>query len=167
MQQIKEETTPAAQKLVIVREFNAPIETIWKAWTEEEHFKKWWGPKDYTCPFCKIDLKVGGKYLFCMRSPKGNEYWTTGEYLEITAPAKLVYTDSFSDKNGNPLPPPNFETSPDFPELIKVTVILLEKKQKTIMTLIHEGIPQEDMKLLAEHVWNEAFDKMASSISNF
>ena len=165
MEHLKEEIAEAkSQKLVIVREFNAPIETIWKAWTEEEHYKKWWGPKDYTCPVCKIDLKVGGKYLFCMRSNKGNEYWTTGEYLEISAPTKLVYTDSFSDENGNPLPPP-FNVSAEHPEQIKVTVILLEKSGKTIMTLIHEGIPEDELKQLAEKIWNEAFDKLATSIT--
>ena len=166
MQQLNEEITEVkSQKLVIVREFNAPIETVWQAWTVEEHYKKWWGPKDYTCPVCKIDLRVGGKYLFCMRSPKGNDYWTTGEYLEVSAPGKLVYTDSFSDENGNPIAPPADISSSGLPENVKVTVVLVEKERKTIMTLIHEGITADEMKQMAERIWNEAFDKMATGIS--
>jgi uncharacterized protein YndB with AHSA1/START domain len=165
MQQTEENITEVkSEKLVIVREFNAPIEIVWKAWTIEEHYKKWWGPKDYTCPVCKIDLRVGGKYLFCMRSPKGNNYWTTGEYLEISAPNKLVYTDSFSDENGNPVPPQASVTSLGQPENVKVTVVLIEKEGKTIMTLIHEGMPADEMKQMAERIWNEAFDKMTMSI---
>ncbi len=152
-----------SRKLVIVRELNAPVEMVWKAWTEEKHYRKWWGPENYSCPYCKIDLRVGGKYLFCMLSPKGNEYWTTGEYLEIEAPVKLVYTDSFSDKNGNKLPPPSEVSASDMPGEIKVTVLLLEKKGRTIMTLIHEGIPEGEMKHMAERIWNEAFDKMEAS----
>lgn len=164
MQQLNEDIAEIkSQKLVIVREFTASIELVWKAWTEEEHYKKWWGPKDYSCPVCKIDLRVGGKYLFCMLSPKGNEYWTTGEYLEISAPTKLVYTDSFSDKNGNAIPPPPDVTSNGMPEIVKVTVVLIEKEGKTIMTLIHEGITEDEMKQMAERIWNEAFDKMAES----
>jgi len=165
MQHLEEEYTKlGSEKLVIVREFNAPIESVWKAWTVEEHYKKWWGPKGYTCPVCRIDLKVGGKYLFCMRSESGTEYWTTGEYLEISAPAKLVYTDSFSDENGNPLPPPQNISTNGFPGMIKVTVMLLERGGKTIMTMIHEGITEDELKQLAEKIWNEAFDKMAASL---
>lgn len=165
MQQTKEDVTDlTGRKLVIVREFNAPVETVWNAWTSEEHFIKWWGPEGYTCPYCRIDLKVGGKYLFCMRSSNGKEYWTTGEYLEISAPVKLVYTDSFSDENGNPLPPPFDLTSAEFPEPVKVSVILLDKNGKTVMTLIHEGIPEDELKQLAEKIWNEAFDKMSAVV---
>jgi uncharacterized protein YndB with AHSA1/START domain len=99
-----------------------------------------------------------------MLSPKGNKYWTTGEYLEISAPNKLVYTDSFSDENGNAIPPPQDVTSHGMPQNVKVTVVLIEKEGKTIMTLIHEGIPEDEMKQMAERIWNEAFDKMAASI---
>ena len=100
-----------------------------------------------------------------MRSSGGKEYWTTGEYLEISEPVKLVYTDSFSDENGNPLPPPPDITSSELPEVVKVTLILLEKKGRTIITLIHEGIPEDELKQLAEKIWNEAFDKMEASFN--
>src|SRR5919204_652300 len=66
-----------------------------------EHFKLWWGPKDYTCPFCEMDLRVGGKYLNCMRSPKGRDYWSTGVFREILLMERLVFTDSFADEQGN------------------------------------------------------------------
>lgn len=100
-----------------------------------------------------------------MRSPKGNDYWTTGEYLEISAPNKLVYTDSFSDKHGNTIPPPASVTAHGVPENVKVTVVLIEKEGKTIMTLIHEGIPEDEMKQMAERIWNEAFDKMNNALA--
>ncbi len=60
--------------IVIERIFDAPRELVWRAWTDEEMTKKWWGPKDFTAPSIKIDLKVGGKYVFCMRGPKGSEW---------------------------------------------------------------------------------------------
>ena len=55
------------RELVIMREFNAPRELVWRAFTEPEQIKKWWGPKAFTAPVVKIDLRVGGEYLFCMR----------------------------------------------------------------------------------------------------
>lgn len=60
-----------ARELVITRIFAAPRKLVWKAWTNPEHLMRWWGPKDFTSPACKIDLRVGGKYLFCMRSKEG------------------------------------------------------------------------------------------------
>ena len=54
------------EELVITRIIDAPLEMVWKAWTIPEHVMRWWGPKDYTSPTCKIDLREGGKYIFCM-----------------------------------------------------------------------------------------------------
>jgi uncharacterized protein YndB with AHSA1/START domain len=62
------------QKTVSInRLFNLTVDTVWKAWSEPEQFKKWWGPKDYTCPVCTIDFKVGGENLACMKGPDGKD----------------------------------------------------------------------------------------------
>jgi len=76
-------TTVGNEELFITRIFDAPGELLWKAWTEPESVKRWWGPKNFTSPFAKIDLRVGGTYLYCMRSPEGQDFWSTGVYREI------------------------------------------------------------------------------------
>jgi len=88
------------QELVITRTFDAPRELVWQAWTEPDRLMRWWGPKGFTAPVCTVDLRVGGRYLSCMRSPEGQDYWSTGVYQELVAPARLVYTDSFADEQG-------------------------------------------------------------------
>lgn len=50
-----------------------------------------------TSPAATIDSRVGGKYHFCMRSPEGQDFWSTGVYQEITPMDRTIYTDSFSD----------------------------------------------------------------------
>ena len=75
------------QNLLITRTFDSPRELVWKAWTDPERVKRWWGPKGFTAPFCKIDLRVGGVCLNCMRSPDGKDYWSTGVYREIVKPS--------------------------------------------------------------------------------
>jgi uncharacterized protein YndB with AHSA1/START domain len=94
-----------AREVVITREFSAPREAIWRAWTVPEEFVKWWGPRGYTTPHCEIDLRVGGKILFCMRSEAGDEIWAGGEYLEIDPPHRLVVTDYFTDRDGHYVEP--------------------------------------------------------------
>ena len=73
------------KELTITRIFDAPRELVWKAWTEPGRMMRWWGPKGFTSPVCKIDLRVGGEYLNAMRSPEGQEFWSKGVYREIVA----------------------------------------------------------------------------------
>jgi len=95
-----ERTTNLLQNLVITRIFDAPRELVWKAWTDPSLVMRWWGPKGFTSPSCKIDLRVGGRYLYCMRAPDGQEFWSGGEYVEIIVPEKIVSVLFYADKNG-------------------------------------------------------------------
>jgi uncharacterized protein YndB with AHSA1/START domain len=154
----------ATPDLVITRFFDAPRELVWKAWTEPEHLMRWWGPKDFTSPVCKIDLRVGGKYLYCMRSPEGQEFWSTGVYREIVPPERLVVTDSFADKDGNVVPASDYGLGDDFPLELQVTVIFEEHQGKTKMTLHHAGMPAGQIREMTEAGWNQSFDKLGESL---
>ena len=57
-----------------------------------QHLANWFGPKDFTLPFCEMDFRVGGHYRLCMRSPDGKDYWVHGVYREIVEPERLVFT---------------------------------------------------------------------------
>lgn len=151
--------------LLITRIFNAPPELVWKAWTEAEHVMCWWGPKGFTSPTCKIDLRVGGSYLFCMRSPDGEDFWSTGVYRELIPPKRFVCTDSFADENGDVVPATYYGMSPDFPLELQVTLTLEEHNGKTKMTLEHVGLPPGTMTELTGQGWNESFDKLAECLA--
>jgi uncharacterized protein YndB with AHSA1/START domain len=150
--------------LVITRVFDAPRELVWKAWTDPEQMKRWWGPKDFTAPSCTIDLRVGGRYLLCMRSPEGQDFWTTGVYREIAAPERLVYTDSFADAEGNVVPASHYGMGDDFPLEMLVSVTLAELDGRTTMTVTHSGFTASGMRDGAGVGWNESFDKLAESL---
>jgi uncharacterized protein YndB with AHSA1/START domain len=152
------------QEIVITRIFDAPRELVWKAWTDPKHFQRWWGPKDYTCPFCQMDLRVGGKYLNCMRSPEGQEYWSTGVYREIIPMERIVFTDCFADEQGNVVPATHYGMSADFPLEMLVTVIFEDSGNKTKMTLKHVDLPIGEMTEQTGAGWNESFDKLAESL---
>lgn len=153
------------QGIVITRVFDAPRELVWKNWTDPERVKQWWGPKNFTAPEIKIDLRVGGSYLFCMRSPDGMDYWSTGVYREITMSKRIVYTDSFADEKGNKVPASHYGMGGDWPEALVVTVIFEERgKDKTVLTLRQEGIPEGEMRELSKTGWNESLDKFDESL---
>lgn len=151
---------PISDDLVITRIFDAPREAVWKAWTDPGHMTRWWGPKEFTTPACRIDFRVGGKYLYCMRSPEGQDYWGTGVYREIVPLERIVCTDSFADANGNVVPASHYGMQGDWPSEMLVTVTFEEDHGKTIMTLRHDGIPPETLSD-CETGWSGSFDKLA------
>jgi uncharacterized protein YndB with AHSA1/START domain len=153
---------PYAKPLVIVREFAAPTTLVWKAWSEAEAMKKWWGPKDWSCPFARIDFRVGGKFLLCMAPPQGQAHWVTGTYLEIIPGKKFVATDSFSDKDGNVVDPAVYGME-GHPTELRWVVTLEDLGGRTRMTLVHEGMPAGLYSDMAEAGWNEIFDKMGAT----
>jgi uncharacterized protein YndB with AHSA1/START domain len=153
-----------AQDLIITRSFEAPRERVWQAWTDPERTKCWWGPKDFTAPLCTIDLRVGGKYLNCMRSPDGQDFWSTGVYQAIVEPERLVCSDSFANAEGNVVPAAHYGMGSDFPLELKVTVTFEEDGGGTLMTLRHEGFPVDMIDMCAEG-WNQSFDKLAECLN--
>lgn len=155
--------TNAKKAIVIDRVLNLPLNKVWKAWTEPEGFKKWWGPEDYTCPSSEVDFRVGGKYLHCMRSSNGDEFWSTGVYKEIIPYKKQVFTDSFSDEEGNVIPASAHNMPGEWPLELLITVIFEENGEKTKLKLQHEGIPDE-MRDDCIKGWNESLDKLERNI---
>ena len=98
-------TVSETERMVVTRVFDAPRELVWKAWTDPKYVMQWWGPKGFTTPFCKMDFRVGGKFLCCMKSPDGQEMWNGGEYHEIVPHEKIVYSLYFADSKGNKVDP--------------------------------------------------------------
>ena len=151
-------------ELTIKRIFNAPCTLVWKAWTDPALVKRWWGPKDYTTPTFKIDLRVGGKYLYCMRSSEGQEFWGTGIYKEIVPCEKIVCTDNFADEDGNTVQASALGMPGEWPDSLLVTVTFEDIDGKTKMTLKHLGLPAGEMSDLTEAGWNESFDKLVENL---
>jgi uncharacterized protein YndB with AHSA1/START domain len=160
--------TSAQQELVITRDFDAPRELVWKAWTEPEHMMRWWGPKGFTSPHCEIDFRVGGKWFSAMQSPEFNEgrpIWGIGVYREIVPMERIVCTDSFADEHGNVVPATHYGMGADFPPEMLVTVTFEDLGGKTRMTLRHAGLPAGEMSDGAQQGWSESFDKLAESLA--
>ncbi len=154
---------PAEKTVVIIRVFDAIREMVWKAWTDPERLKRWWGPRGFTAPYAKIDLRVGGKYLNCMRSPDGKDFWSTGVYNQIIPLQRFVVTDSFADKDGNVVPATYYGMNSTFPMETQITVTFEDQTGKTKMTLKYAStkmLSDEDRKNMIQG-WNESFDKLA------
>ncbi len=160
--------------ITIERVFDAPREMVWRAWTEPEMAKRWWGPEGFTAPSIKIDLRVGGKYVFCMHGPEGSEFdkdlYSAGVYKEIVPMEKLLVSDYFSDAEGNKIDPTVYGMNGDMPEEMDVVVTFKEVGGgKTRLTIEYPRPESEErfqamLKSGMEEGWNSSLDKLAQSL---
>ena len=160
---VKQQGFALENEILIHRVFDLPVSKVWRALTEAEEFKKWWGPEGFTCPSSKIEARLGGKYLSCMRGPDGKEYWSTGVVKEFIPEEKLVVTDHFSDEKGNIIPASEYGMPGNWPKELLITFKLEEADGATKLRLQHEGIPKE-MHDECIKGWNESFDKLERNI---
>ncbi|PKM88472.1 ATPase [Candidatus Falkowbacteria bacterium HGW-Falkowbacteria-2] len=161
--QLEEAAESGLAELQVERIFKAPRKLVWQHWSVPELLTKWWGPKDFTSPEAKIDFREGGKYLFAMRSPEGQDFYSTGVYKEIVPLEKIVATDSFADKEGNIVPSSYYGMGGSSLDEYYITLLFEEIGQKTKMTLKHLGLPT-DIINMTKHGWEESFDKLDESL---
>ncbi len=104
-------TNPASREAAVQtfsRIFDAPRALVWKAWTTPEYVMQWWGPKGFTSPVCRIDLRVGGRFTYAMRAPDGQVFYNGGEFREIVPLEKIVWLWYFADQDGNRVSPAHY-----------------------------------------------------------
>ena len=144
----------ADSELLIVRTFKAPPSVVFALWSSAEHFKRWMGPKDFTCPEATIDFRVGGRYRAMIKSAKHGENWFSGVYREIVPGKRLVFT--FAWENDGP--------SAGVEMVVAIT--FEERDGKTIQTF-HQA-PFRSVERRDSHVggWTEAFDKQTAYAEN-
>ncbi len=106
---------------------------MWKAWTDGERLKRWFGPKGATIVQADMDLRPGGVFLYSMRGAMGDKaLWGKWTFMEIVPPEKLVVITSFSDATGGITRHP---LAPDWPLQTLSTTTFAEKGGKTVLTL--------------------------------
>jgi uncharacterized protein YndB with AHSA1/START domain len=126
-------TTPSDAEIRMTRLFNAPRVLVFEAMTKPEHVKRWWGclGEGYSVPVCEVDLRVGGKWRFVNRHPKGEAAFH-GEYREVDPPGRVVFTEIFEA----------------FPDTVSVvTAQLQEEGEKTrlVVTVRYPSLQVRDM----------------------
>ena len=114
----------AQRELAIEREFNAPRELVFQAWTDPEHIRRWFGPRWHPAREIGMDVRPGGRWRACLRSTEtGNDLWVGGVYREIVPPERLVFTFAWEEEGERGL-----ETL--------VTITFTERDGKTHMTFV-------------------------------
>jgi len=146
-------TSTAERELVVTRVINAPRRLVFKAWTQPEHVARWWGPQGFTTTYCNMDIREGGAYRFCMRSPQGTDHWKRGIYREIVEPERIVFTFAWENPDGT------------LGHELLTTVTFVEQGTKTLLTLrqkVFETVEQCDSH---REGWTSTFGRFADYVS--
>ncbi|MDI1289051.1 MAG: SRPBCC domain-containing protein [bacterium] len=158
----------SAPAVRIERELDAPVEDVWRMWTDPVSFESWYGPPGATIIVAAMELHVGGdrRVRMDMMTPRGPmTMWFTGQHQEIIENSRLVYSESMSDESGNALTAAAAGLPPDHPTETTVTVELTSTATRpragTRLTLTHEGIPAGSP---GEAGWKAALGKLTACL---
>jgi uncharacterized protein YndB with AHSA1/START domain len=137
------------RELVMTRVFDTPRRLVFKAWTEPERIKQWWGPRGFVTLSCEMDFRPGGLWRTRSKAPDGREYVSRSVFREIMEPERLVFSYSWEDAEGKP----KHETL--------VTITFVEQHGKTLLTF-HQGV-FESVTSRDEHEegWRSAFELLS------
>ncbi|MCB7482540.1 SRPBCC family protein [Christiangramia sediminis] len=88
------------RSILVEKEFSAPLDVVWSAWTRAETLDKWWAPKPWKAKTKRMNFRENGSWLYAMQSPEGEEHYALAQYKEIVQEQRFVGLDSFCDENG-------------------------------------------------------------------
>jgi uncharacterized protein YndB with AHSA1/START domain len=148
--------TDALPELTFTRTFDAPRELVFKVWTDPYHVAQWWGPHGFRIPLSKVDARVGGRFEVHMQGDDGILLPSVGEFHEVVAPERIVFTSNLE--------------GPDGRKLIEVvnTVSLDEDGGRTRMTLhvkVLRAEPEIAAKLAGmEQGWSQSLERLEAEI---
>ena len=131
------------------RTFKAPAQAVFDAWTSAEVLRRWWpAGSDWETPVAEVDVRVGGSLRLVMRSPEGEEFGGSGEYLEITPPERLVFTWTWDGHEGH-----------KGTQIVEVEFQEGEEGTTTVV-VTNRGLGDEEARRSHTEGWEASFDNL-------
>lgn len=159
---------PTKEDIVVKRIIDAPVELVWRAWTDPEYVMRWWGPAHYTSPSATVDLREGGTFTFCMEAPPeqgGARHYSTGVYKQIVEQKRLEFTQFLSDEKGNKIDPTSVGMPADFPHEIHTEITFHAiRPDMTELTIIERDWTMGQMAVYSLAGLHQSIDKLAGSL---
>ncbi len=126
---------------------------------------RWWGPKYFSSPSCKMDFREGGTTILCMRSPEGVDMYNTWTYLKIVPMERIEFNQSLCNKDGEPIDPASIGVSADFPAAVPSVLTLKTLGDKTEIRIVEQGFPDGQLYEFAVLGLQQSLEKMAQALA--
>lgn len=152
------------KRIYVKREFKASLEEVWDAWTKSELLDQWWAPKPWKAKTKSMDFRNGGKWIYAMVGPNGEEHFSRADYKEIIPLKSFIGVDSFADTNGNinnDLPVTEWKCTFDkIPNGTVVDIEMIFKSEADLNKLVEMGF-QEGFEAALTNL-DDIFEKQKS-----
>ncbi|MBS1978252.1 MAG: SRPBCC domain-containing protein [Bacteroidetes bacterium] len=126
-------------ELVVSRIFEAPLDRVWRMWTDPALVMQWWGPDHFTCPSAVMDFREGGTSIVCMRAPAtfgGRDNFSIWTYTKIVLHERIEFIQNLASSDGHKQKPLDLGMPSDFPEDVRTVVTFRSLgKNRTEMTV--------------------------------
>jgi len=164
--------TPGAPEtfdMALTRTFDAPVREVWRAWTEGDYVRAWWGPSGFTAPVAEMDVREGGTSLVAMRAPDemgAFEHFNTWSYEQIVPEARLEFISRFADRQGNAIDPASVGIPPGIPEEVPHVLTFASRPDGgTDFTVTEYGYTSPDVVELSRAGMDQCLDKLAALLA--
>jgi uncharacterized protein YndB with AHSA1/START domain len=150
--------------VVVSRELDVPPEMAWRAWSDPENVKQWWGPTGFSCPRAEIDFRVGGSSLLTMQAPAeygGFSMHNRWIYTKIIEPSRIEFVSTFADETGAVVDPAAVGIEAGVPSEVP-HVVEFEPLEggRTQVTVTEFGYTSEAARNLSQSGQEQVMDKM-------
>ena len=152
----------------VQREFDAPIERVWDAWTTPDGLRAWWGPTGFSCPHAEADIRPGGRIFVTMRAPAeygGFEQHSTWNFTEVEPLRRIHYLFTFADAEGNRISPAEAGIPDGVPDGSEHEVVLTDLGNgRTRLEMTEHGYTTIEARDLSQGGLEQCLDKMAALV---
>ena len=149
MSDMKVVADPGTHEIVITRSFDGPRDLVFKAFTDPDAVRQWWGQANSETFVDQLEARPGGRWRFVEREAEGNEYGFHGVYHDLQAPERIVYTFEFEGMPGH---------------VLLETIVLEDQDGRTLMTdtSVFQSVADRDGMLQSgmESGAAESFDRL-------
>lgn len=147
------------------RTIAAPIDAVWRAWSDPDLVRAWWGPTGFTCPRADIRFAEGESSVVTMRAPDGTEIHNLWTYRLIRPPERLAFDSRFCDEHGSPISPGEVGLPPDIPDVVPHSVTLTAAGDGTTVLVVREsGYEPGPVLELSRQGQEQCLDKLAAAV---
>jgi uncharacterized protein YndB with AHSA1/START domain len=156
--------------MALTRVFDAPVEAVWRAWTEPDLVKRWWGPESFTAPVAEMDVRVGGTSLVCMRAPAefgGQDLYNTWTYEAVVPEERLEFVNRFTDQHRTQVDPASLGLPPAIPREVRhVLTFKPLGDDRTEFSVTEYGYPDEEIVAMSRGGMEQVLDKLAAALGD-
>jgi uncharacterized protein YndB with AHSA1/START domain len=154
----------AKRDLTVVRTYNTTLDLVWRAWSDPEQVKRWWGPNYFISSHCLMDFRVGGRTVVSLRSPDGPDTYTEWRYQRIAPMERIEFIQNRIDEHGAVLDQDFTDPESVTPRDIRTAAVFKALGPRTQLTVTEHDYPGGEAFRWEETRLEQTLDRLGTTL---